>query len=38
MAVSERALFVLDVVFIRGVGRKPDPEVMTTSGFKRLHS
>jgi hypothetical protein len=34
MAVAERALFVLEFVFIGSVGRQPDPEVMTTSGFE----
>ena len=37
MAISERALFVLDVVFVRGVGRNPNPEVVTTSGFEGLN-
>ena len=38
MAIAERALFVLDLVFIRGVGRNSDPEVITTSGFERLQA
>src|SRR5689334_6059834 len=37
VAISERALLVLDVAFVRGVGRNSNPEVMATSGFKRLH-
>jgi hypothetical protein len=37
MTIAERTYFVPDVVFIRGVGRNPDPEVVTTSGFKRLN-
>jgi hypothetical protein len=37
MAIAERPLFILDLVFVRSVGRKPDPEVVTTSGFERLN-
>ena len=37
MAIAKGALLVLDAVFIRSVGRNPDPEVVTTSGFKGLN-
>src|SRR6478609_3208502 len=35
--LAKRALLVLDAVFIRGVGRNADPEVVTTSGFEGLY-